>query len=193
MLYNSLPWPTWRADLAPDYTLFMPVTSRSSTIYQNQIPSIRPGEASGGGGGNEAAAAPTSPNQPVPQPAPPTAGSSSGIELRNIGGRSTANSAAGGSRNDIESRSGQQALDNNASSTSASSLGIFARFFAPANYESINPNSSNVTGSGQGEVINSLHNHIGGSTNSRGRVNNGYTSLNQSDSIHGSNGGNSNI
>ena len=38
MLYVSLPWPSWRADLAPEYTLFMPLNSRSSSVYQNQVP-----------------------------------------------------------------------------------------------------------------------------------------------------------
>lgn len=42
MLYNSLPWPSWRAELSPEYTLFMPVNQRSRTIYQNQVPALHP-------------------------------------------------------------------------------------------------------------------------------------------------------
>lgn len=38
MLYNSLPWPSWRADIAPDYTIFMPVNAQQSTVYQNTVP-----------------------------------------------------------------------------------------------------------------------------------------------------------
>ena len=42
-LRNNLPWPTWAVALAPDYTLFMPVTIRSSTLYQNNVPPPPPG------------------------------------------------------------------------------------------------------------------------------------------------------
>lgn len=44
MLYNALPWPSWRADLAPDYTLFMPVTTEATTVYQNTIPPLHQNE-----------------------------------------------------------------------------------------------------------------------------------------------------
>lgn len=54
MLYVSLPWPSWRADLAPEYTLFMPVNSRSSSIYQDQVPARpnteQPADATAGQG-----------------------------------------------------------------------------------------------------------------------------------------------
>ena len=32
-MHNSLPWPTWPVALAPDYTLFLPVTHRAMNIY----------------------------------------------------------------------------------------------------------------------------------------------------------------
>lgn len=32
-LHNSLPWPTWTMALAPDYSLFLPVTHRAMNIY----------------------------------------------------------------------------------------------------------------------------------------------------------------
>lgn len=32
-LTNSLPWPSWPVALAPDYTLFLPVSHRSTNIY----------------------------------------------------------------------------------------------------------------------------------------------------------------
>lgn len=32
-LHNSLPWPTWQVSLAPEYSLFLPVTHRSINIY----------------------------------------------------------------------------------------------------------------------------------------------------------------
>ena len=32
-LYNSLPWLSWTVALAPDYTIFMPVTQRSLSVY----------------------------------------------------------------------------------------------------------------------------------------------------------------
>ena len=40
MLQNNLPWPAWTVALAPDYTLFMPVTVRSASAYQNNIPPL---------------------------------------------------------------------------------------------------------------------------------------------------------
>lgn len=58
-LYNTLPWPSWAVALAPDYTLFMPVTTRSRSIYdtlpttatvlrpdENPSPLISPGSLS---------------------------------------------------------------------------------------------------------------------------------------------------
>ena len=40
MLQNNLPWPSWTVALAPDYTLFMPVTIRSASAYQNNVPPL---------------------------------------------------------------------------------------------------------------------------------------------------------
>eukprot|EP00602_Paraphysomonas_sp_CaronLab_P005156 CAMPEP_0185035770 /NCGR_PEP_ID=MMETSP1103-20130426/27735_1 /TAXON_ID=36769 /ORGANISM="Paraphysomonas bandaiensis, Strain Caron Lab Isolate" /LENGTH=540 /DNA_ID=CAMNT_0027573017 /DNA_START=206 /DNA_END=1826 /DNA_ORIENTATION=- len=34
-LYNTVPWPTWTVALAPDFTIFMPVTHRSRSIYDD--------------------------------------------------------------------------------------------------------------------------------------------------------------
>jgi hypothetical protein len=48
-LYNSLPFPVWNGDLAPEYTLMMPVTHRSVSAYQAAIPAINP--AAGGNAG----------------------------------------------------------------------------------------------------------------------------------------------
>eukprot|EP00597_Dinobryon_sp_UTEXLB2267_P004523 CAMPEP_0170060562 /NCGR_PEP_ID=MMETSP0019_2-20121128/2460_1 /TAXON_ID=98059 /ORGANISM="Dinobryon sp., Strain UTEXLB2267" /LENGTH=290 /DNA_ID=CAMNT_0010266177 /DNA_START=555 /DNA_END=1428 /DNA_ORIENTATION=+ len=38
---TALPWPTWRAELAPEFSLFMPLTSRSINVYQENIPPAR--------------------------------------------------------------------------------------------------------------------------------------------------------
>lgn len=32
--YNALPWPTWSLALAPDSTLFLPLTHRSQSVYE---------------------------------------------------------------------------------------------------------------------------------------------------------------
>ena len=45
MLQNNLPWPAWTVALAPDYTLFMPVTVRSASAYQNSVPPLTPSAA----------------------------------------------------------------------------------------------------------------------------------------------------
>lgn len=45
--YNVLPWPTWGAALAPDYTLFMPVSRRSVNIYDEEV-QTRPQPAADG-------------------------------------------------------------------------------------------------------------------------------------------------
>lgn len=37
-LYNSLPWPTWNISLAPDYTVFLPLSHRSVPVYQMTPP-----------------------------------------------------------------------------------------------------------------------------------------------------------
>jgi hypothetical protein len=34
MCYNTTPWPTWNGSLAPDLTIFMPVSERSAGVYQ---------------------------------------------------------------------------------------------------------------------------------------------------------------
>jgi hypothetical protein len=39
-LFNNLPWPSWAVALAPDYTLFMPVTARSSSLYAHAVPPV---------------------------------------------------------------------------------------------------------------------------------------------------------
>lgn len=50
--YNALPWPSWVVSLAPDFTLFMPLTQRARSVYDTlpgmndeenlQIPIIPP-------------------------------------------------------------------------------------------------------------------------------------------------------
>jgi hypothetical protein len=60
-LYNSLPFPVWNGDLAPEYTLMMPVTNVSVSAYQATIPAINPGAAAAGGGGPAGAVAPAAP------------------------------------------------------------------------------------------------------------------------------------
>jgi hypothetical protein len=55
-LYNSLPFPVWNGDLAPEYTLMMPVTNVSVSAYQATIPAINPGAAAAGGAGGGAGA-----------------------------------------------------------------------------------------------------------------------------------------
>eukprot|EP01038_Epipyxis_sp_PR26KG_P009964 gene9964-13401_t len=42
MLYNTLPWPTWRVELAPEFTLFLPLTNRSFNVYQHAVPNLHP-------------------------------------------------------------------------------------------------------------------------------------------------------
>lgn len=54
MLHNQLPWPSWTVALAPDYSLFLPLSQRTSSVYQQAVPAINPE--------NE--------NQPAPTPAP---------------------------------------------------------------------------------------------------------------------------
>lgn len=45
-LFNALPWPVLRTDLAPDFTLFMPVTTAAVGVYQANVPAIvAPGAA----------------------------------------------------------------------------------------------------------------------------------------------------
>lgn len=54
--YNSLPWPIWTHGLPPDYTLFMPVQFRSTSIYMNPVAPLHgENDADGGAGGNEGA------------------------------------------------------------------------------------------------------------------------------------------
>ena len=38
MAYNMTPWPTWMGALAPDLTVFMPLSDRTMDIYQQQVP-----------------------------------------------------------------------------------------------------------------------------------------------------------
>ena len=40
MIYNQLPWPSWTVALAPDYSLFLPLSLRTSSIYQQAVPAI---------------------------------------------------------------------------------------------------------------------------------------------------------
>jgi hypothetical protein len=56
-LYNSLPFPVWNGDLAPEYTLMMPVTHRSVSAYQATIPAINPTGGGNAGAGVGAGAA----------------------------------------------------------------------------------------------------------------------------------------
>jgi hypothetical protein len=41
MIHNSVPWPTWSLALAPDFTLFLPVTEEATDIYTGPVPNIR--------------------------------------------------------------------------------------------------------------------------------------------------------
>ena len=50
MLYNNLPYPVWRAELAPEFTLMMPVSMRSVSAYQANIPNIHDPAVGAGGG-----------------------------------------------------------------------------------------------------------------------------------------------
>lgn len=52
-LHNSLPWPTWAVALAPDYSLFLPVTHRAMDIYG--APSGMPTNQHNADGGNATA------------------------------------------------------------------------------------------------------------------------------------------
>lgn len=38
MIHNSVPWPTWSLALAPDFTLFLPVTEEATDIYTGPVP-----------------------------------------------------------------------------------------------------------------------------------------------------------
>lgn len=38
MMHNTVPWPTWSMSLAPDFTLFLPVTEHARDIYNNPVP-----------------------------------------------------------------------------------------------------------------------------------------------------------
>lgn len=38
MLHNNMPWPSWTVALAPDYTLFMPVTIRTTSGDTDSVP-----------------------------------------------------------------------------------------------------------------------------------------------------------
>jgi hypothetical protein len=51
-IYNSLPWPSWNVALAPDFSVFLPLTSRSVSVYQNAVPAV----GGAGLGDNEQAA-----------------------------------------------------------------------------------------------------------------------------------------
>jgi hypothetical protein len=153
MLTSTLPWPTWRADLAPDYTLFMPVNYRSSTIYQNQIPTLRPETEDN----NPAPAPATTPQPPVtPNILSPNTASSqqaNAIELAPF------NNMSHTTIPDIENRHRTSSNDTNngnnrstnntnrapSSSTSSSSGGLafFTSIFSRhPDYQSINNGSS---------------------------------------------------
>lgn len=40
MIYNTLPWPSYPISLAPDYSIFMSVDQRSSSVYSNAVPNV---------------------------------------------------------------------------------------------------------------------------------------------------------
>ena len=112
MLYGTLPWPAWRADLAPDYTIFMPPTNRSSTVYQNQVPA-RPNTVTPPNEGGNPQESTDNPTQSAP-----------GVEMTNID----------------RSRSNQigDVIPSDASNSSSLPLSIFSSFFT-RNYQSIAP------------------------------------------------------
>lgn len=63
MIHNSVPWPTWSLALAPDFTLFLPVTEEAADIYTGPVPNrdlelgqLIPEQAGGPGAGAGAAA-----------------------------------------------------------------------------------------------------------------------------------------
>lgn len=48
-LYNHLPYPVWQSALAPDFTLFLPLQYRSSSIYAEPVENINPAAGRGNG------------------------------------------------------------------------------------------------------------------------------------------------
>jgi len=84
MMYNTLPWPLWRADLSPDYTLFMPVNTLSRGVYQGTVPQ-RPGEPA-----------------PTPTPEAPNSDNANNVEMRTMG----ANTGAGATNTESSGVSG---------------------------------------------------------------------------------------
>lgn len=109
MLFVALPWPSWRADLAPDYTIFMPVTNRSGTVYQNQVPA-RPNTVpvpNGEGNVGEGAVA---------------AHGQNGVEMTNV--------------NPANNPTADNGISTNAPNSSSLPLSIFSSFFN-TNYQSI--------------------------------------------------------
>lgn len=47
--YNSIPWPVWSNDLAPEYSVFMPAARRSASMYAMPVPELPIGGGVDGG------------------------------------------------------------------------------------------------------------------------------------------------
>ena len=48
---NIISWPIWNNSLSPDFTLFMPVQRRATTVYGANVEPLPGGAAAGGGEG----------------------------------------------------------------------------------------------------------------------------------------------
>lgn len=185
MLFNVLPWPTWRAEVAPDYTLFMPVTSRSTaTVYQNTVPP-RPGETD------------------TPAVPPATTEATATTTTDNTTTTTTMNPAAVTSSETTGQESGQGESRHNPNTASTTNGGdslyqFFNRIFEPSttNYHSLDthtttsssaatslgPSTNQTMPIAASTTTSSSSSRGGASTSTR----NGYTSL-EMDSIHGGN------
>jgi len=105
-LRNNLPWPAWTVSLAPDYTLFMPVTLRGATLYQHPVPPPPPLGPPAAAGAGAAAAPSGGPDAGADNGAGTSAAAADGpasapgprgeVELSPLPGAATASAAAGG-------------------------------------------------------------------------------------------------
>ena len=66
MMHNTVPWPTWSMSLAPDFTLFLPVTEHATDIYNHPVPhrdvELGGAAAAAGASNGDAAATAVSPS-----------------------------------------------------------------------------------------------------------------------------------
>lgn len=124
-MYNSLPWPSWTVALAPDYTLFMPVTARSSSLYAHAVPPVH----------NDAAAPPQASQTNTAAAAAIGTGTGAGTGLRSmlstsitaiIPGASSSSSGGGGGGSASASVSSSSSGGVRAAGSSSSSGGSTA-------------------------------------------------------------------